>query len=78
MLETTHIHTSIVCSVVGVVLIFAHNILVDPTDPDLHISNNMFIRLVVLLGLSTYITLRFFSKESSSIMGMSPQIDTQW
>lgn len=75
-MTSSEIYTSIVCVVIGIVIIFGHSMLVDPTDQDLYISNNLFIRIVILMGLSTYITMLFFSKTKSGFT--EKPLDKHW
>ena len=77
----SNIQTSIICTGIAISLIFAYSLTVDPTDTELHVTNSMFIRIIILMFVSTYITLRFVSSSSSNNMpyfGANQRVDRTW
>ena len=68
------IQTSVICTGIATGLLFIHSLITDSTDPDTYISNGMFVKVMIIVMISTYCTVRFFSKNQIG----SVTIDTDW
>ena len=65
-MSISNIYPSFICVVIGIILIFAHSMTADPTDPDLQISNSLFIRIIALLFISSFGMLCYLNYSSGS------------
>lgn len=68
------IQTSVICTGIATALLFVHSLITDSTDPDTHISDGMFVKVMIIVLISTYCTLRFLSNNQTA----SITIDQNW